>query len=65
MVANTCNPSTWKVEAGDSGDHNHPQLHSEFKVCLSYVRPFVKNKITNFKVCKMKSQAKWNIALNV
>lgn len=64
VVANTCNSSTGKVKAGDSGVHNHPQLHGEFKVCLSYLRPCVKNKSTNFKVCvSMKSQATWNIAL--
>lgn len=28
------NSSAWEVEAGVSGVHSHPQLHSEFKASL-------------------------------
>lgn len=31
VVLNTCNPSTWEVEAGGVGAQGHPQLHIQFQ----------------------------------
>lgn len=38
-VLNTCNPSTWEVEAGGSEVEGHPWLHKEFEAGLGYMRP--------------------------
>lgn len=35
----TCNPALWIVEAERSRVQDQPLLHSEFKVCLAYMRP--------------------------
>lgn len=39
MGVHACDPSIQEVEAGGSGVQDHPQLHSEFKASLAYVRP--------------------------
>ena len=38
-TAHACNPNTWEGEAGRSDIQSPPQLHSEFEVSLSYMRP--------------------------
>ena len=38
QVAITCNCNIQKVEALESGGQAHPQLHSEFKARLGYMR---------------------------
>lgn len=39
VVVYTCEPSTWKIEAGGSEVQDHPWLPREFKVSLGYVGP--------------------------
>jgi hypothetical protein len=43
MVIQTCNLSTWQVEAGESRVQGHPWLYSEFKTSMGYMRLFLKS----------------------
>jgi hypothetical protein len=43
VVAHVYNPCTVEMEAGESGIENKPWLlHSEFKACQGYVKPYFK-----------------------
>lgn len=44
MVAYTCNPSTWDVEAGPSGVQGQPQLHYELKANLGCTSQIAREK---------------------
>lgn len=44
MVTHTCNLRTWEVEIGRSWVQSCPQLHSEFKASLGYLKPCLKTK---------------------
>lgn len=39
-----CNSNTQEVEGGGSEVQGHPQLHSEFKASLGYIKPYLKIK---------------------
>lgn len=41
-MAHTCNPSTWKVEAGGLEIWGHPCLYTRFKASLGYMRSCLK-----------------------
>jgi hypothetical protein len=45
MVEQTCNPSTWEAEAGESWVRGQLELHSEFQTSLGYrVKSCIKKK---------------------
>lgn len=41
----TCNPRTWKVQAGGSEVEDHPWLHMVFGMSLGYMSTCLKKKI--------------------
>lgn len=49
-TAHACNPNTWEGEAGRSDIQSPPQLHSEFEVSLSYMRPRLKKEKPKKKI---------------
>lgn len=49
MLANTCDPRSWKAETGGSGSEGYPCLHDKVKASLGYMRSHVKNKVNQNK----------------
>lgn len=49
------NTNIWKTEAGKSGILGQPQLHSKFKISLSYMRPLGNLQIIHY-ACSEDSQ---------
>lgn len=49
VVAYACNFSTWKVEPIAPRVQGQHQLHSEFKVSLDHMNPYLKKKSYNNK----------------
>lgn len=39
MVAQSCNPSNWEMEARGAGIQGHPHLQIELEVSLTNLRP--------------------------
>jgi hypothetical protein len=46
MVAHTCNPSNWEVEAGGSLVQGHPGLHRKTHIKTKYTCSYKENKQT-------------------
>lgn len=44
VVAQVCDPSTWDVKAGRTGNESQPQLHSKSEVSLDYTKHCRKEK---------------------
>lgn len=48
----TCDAYNLEADAGGSGVHGHPELHSKFEASVNYMRPCPQNKnspIRSFK----------------
>lgn len=39
MLAHTCHPDTWKMEAGSAKVQDHPRMYITFEVNSGYMRP--------------------------
>jgi hypothetical protein len=64
MVVHTCNPSTWKSEAGGSWIQVQPGLHSEFKGSLdSIVRSCVKK--NKKRLLQNSSRSSWMVGFSI
>lgn len=57
-----CEASTWEEEVRLSEAQGHPQLHSEFKAKLGYMRPYIKPNNNNSKQISTQPYCNWELA---